>query len=105
MQFKRGATFDAIFTASNVVVGGVAVTDLTGWTARCQLRTSGDALIEELTATIIDVIARKVRLVSAGTSAWPKGKAVGDIVFKGPGGTPTVPSDSFSFDVVDGPTR
>jgi hypothetical protein len=104
-SFKRGATFTAIYTVETVQVDGVTVADLTGWTARCKLRDAKDNLIEELTATIIDPVARKARLSSAGTSGWPKGKVLGDVWFIGPGGAPVVPTPTFSFDVSDGPSR
>jgi hypothetical protein len=104
-MFKRGATFTSIYTANSLVVDGITVTDLTGWTARCQLRDVQGEIIEELTATIIDPVARKVRLASAGTTGWPKGKAQGDVWLIGPGGTPKVPGGTFEFEIGEGPTQ
>lgn len=102
--FKRGATFTTIYEADAVMVDGVLIFDLTGWTARCVLRRINGQLIEELIATIIDPVARLIRLSSTGTAAWPKGRALGDIHLSGPGGVPRVVTETFSFAIIDGPT-
>lgn len=103
--FKRGATFSAVFRCTSVQLAGTEVADLTGWTARCTLRTAQDVVIEELAATIIDPVERLVSLVSAGTAGWPKAKALGDVLLIGPGGAPRLPSGTFSFEIGEGPTR
>jgi hypothetical protein len=97
ITFKPGATFSAIATIT-VVKDGVSVADLTGWTFRSQLRRKAGALVAELTCTLMDGPARKVRLAAASTAAWPEKTTVqADILCTDPAGNTHVPTGTFEF--------
>ncbi len=79
-QHKRGDTFDLSGLAT--ITG---VTDFTGWTGRCQVRTANDTLVEALTFAWLDVSTGLMRIYAAGpTVSWPVGLAYLDIEFTSP---------------------
>ncbi len=100
-NIKPGATFTAIATLT-VVVDGAELADLTGWTFRCQLRSTAGALIEELVCVLVSGPLGKVRLSSAGTAAWPeRATLLGDILATDPTGTVHVPTSTFRFQTAE----
>lgn len=87
-QHKRGDTFDRSGPVT-VTENGAPLPDLTGWTARCQIRTADGRLIAEPVFTWLDAVAGLCRVHvpnAPGTAAWPIGPALLDIQFTSPGG-------------------
>ena len=84
--FITGATFDL----SGVVVvvdNGVRILNLTGWTARSQIRTEDGDLIVELSVVFLNAAASLIRAyTNSSTINWPVGIARMDIVFTSPSG-------------------
>lgn len=103
-EFFRGDTFD-YSGVIDVTDDGVAVTDLTGWTGACQVRTVRGTLIATLTFTWLDAAARLCRVRSTGsTAAWELGRALINIRLTSPAGD-VVSTDATAITVADGPTR
>lgn len=103
-QFKRGNTFD--FSGEvNVTDDGVAVTDLTGWTGECQIRTVRDTLVAELDFSWLSAANRLCRVRSTGsTAAWTLGRAIIDIKLTSPAGD-VISTDTDVITIVDGATH
>lgn len=103
-EFFRGDTFD-YSGVIDVTDDGVAVTDLTGWTGACQIRTVRGTLIATLAFTWLDAAARLCRVRSTGsTAAWEIGRALINIRVTSPAGD-VVSTDATAITVADGPTR
>ena len=87
-RFKRGDTFEAASRLDVEQYDGQPVTDLTGWTGRCMLRTAGAAaLVAELEFEWLDAAQRLYRIYHAGsTSAWPVALVEMDIELTSPDG-------------------
>lgn len=87
MQFTRGDTF---YFAGPVKakVNGVETTDLTGWSARSQIRTDKGALVDDLTLVwLARAPVAAISIEGSGpTGDWPLGDAVIDIEFTDPSG-------------------
>lgn len=84
----RGDTFDRSGPVT-VTQDGVVLTDLTGWTGKCQIRTAGGALIAEPVFTWLNAATGLCRLNvpnTTGTADWPLGEAKMDIQFTAPSG-------------------
>lgn len=87
-QHRRGDTFDR---SGHVAISqdGVPVTDLTGWTGRCQIRTADGRLVAEPVFEWLDAQQSLCRVYvpnGTGTAAWPIGPALMDIQFTSPSG-------------------
>lgn len=103
-QFVRGNTFD-YSGVIDVTDDGVAVTDLTGWTGACQVRTVRGTLIATLTFAWLDAAARLCRVRSTGsTAAWELGRALIDIRLTSPAGD-VISTDTTAITIADGATR
>jgi hypothetical protein len=90
---KRGDTFDYA-TVITATVGGLPVTNFTGWGGACQLRdATTDALIADLDFSWLDAATGRARLRAQNTRAWPLVLAHTDIELTTPAGdtvsTPT----------------
>lgn len=81
MKFQRGDTF--LFSGPvSAKVNGVVTTDLTGWTARSQIRSAGGALIAELDVQWLSYSPAALSLECLDpTTAWPLGAAKIDVEF------------------------
>jgi hypothetical protein len=78
IKFKRGDTFALLGSVSE---DGAPV-NITGWTARAQLRRSSDELVATLVFSIVSGIAGTYQFTFAdSTEAWPLGTLYGDIEF------------------------
>ncbi len=86
MQFKRTDTFDLSGPVSINGPDGEAISDLTGWTGRSEIRTVRGRLIAELNFAWLDASQRLCRIWSDDTSNWDVGKAETDIQFTSPTG-------------------
>lgn len=104
MIFSRGDTFE--FAGPVVAtINGVAETNLTGWTAACQIRTTSGALIADLVVTWLDYDPATISLTFAGsTQEWPAGTARIDIQFTTPSGK-KVSTKPQTFEIVLDVTR
>ena len=79
LRIKQGDTLrlSATVLGDGVVIpGGIAA-----WGIRCQIRTTGGALVEELTTAITDATAGTYSMTSAGTTTYPVDDLVGDIQY------------------------
>ena len=87
MQFTRGDTFYFAGPVS-AKVNGVVTTDLTGWTARSQIRTDKGVLVDELDLVwLAQAPIASISIEGSGpTVEWPLGDAVIDIEFTDPSG-------------------
>jgi hypothetical protein len=86
-------------------INGLPVTDLTGWTAACQIRTLTGALIADLVVTWLDFNPATLSLTFAGsTQDWPAGTARIDIQFTTPAGK-KVSTKPQTFEIVLDVTR
>jgi hypothetical protein len=94
VEHKRGDTFD-LSGAVDVTLDGQSVEDLTGWTARSQLRTPVGTLVAELDVVWLDASKRLLRLrkSASATLTWVLGEVLIDIELTSPAGdvvsTPT----------------
>lgn len=96
---KRGDTFDRSGVI-NVTQNGLAVIDLTGWTAISQMRGARDALIVQFEFTWLNAAARLARIRAPdGTNNWPIGQASIDIQLTSPSGV-IVSTDTALINVV-----
>lgn len=85
-RFKAGDTFDYAGELQ-ATENGSAITDLTGWTGACEIRTYPDVLIAELEFTWVDAAERLCRIRSTeSTEEWPVGDAYIDIQLTSPAG-------------------
>lgn len=82
-EFYRGDTFSVVATET---VRGLP-RDLTGYSFRSQVRTHRGVLIAELAVETVDLTAGAYRLRSAGTDAWPLGRAKLDVERVAPDGS------------------
>jgi len=85
--FTRGDTFYYAGPVS-AKVNGVDTTDLTGWTARSQIRTDKGVLIDDLVLVwLAQAPVAAISIEGSGpTVDWPLGDAVIDIEFTDPSG-------------------
>ncbi len=98
MKFPRGDTF--LFAGPvSAKVNGVVTTDLTGWTARSQIRTSGGTLIAELDVQWLSYSPAALQLECLDpTTDWPLGPARIDVQFVTDTGKITsTPSQAFDI--------
>lgn len=102
-EHKRGDTFDRSGQV-DLSEGGTPVIDMTGWTGRSQIRTSGGQLIAELDFSWLDASQRKMRLRKADTGTWPIGRAEIDIQFTSPAGD-VVSTRTATIEIVKDVTR
>lgn len=84
-RFKRGDTF-ILSGPITVTDGGEALTDLTGFTGRSQLRELKGPLIAELVFSWLDAEQCLCQLSASNTAAWPVGLAEFDIELTSPAG-------------------
>lgn len=104
MIFKRGDTFDFTGEVTVRTFDDNTISDLTGWTARSQIRDAGQNLIADLTFTWIDAAQRVCRLQSNGpTDDWPIIEAYIDIEFKSPDDI-VASTNTEDFHIIEGPT-
>lgn len=103
VEFKRGATFDfsGPFT---VTVDGVALSDLTGWTGKCEIRTDNGELVASPTFTWVNAATRIGRLRAVDTEDWPLGPVFLDIRLTSPTGD-VVPTSTTRMEIVREVTR
>lgn len=99
--FKQGTTF-ALPLRLHPVVAGVAVADLTGWTARAQVRQANGALVSDLG---VDWVSRPQRLVTltcpaATTAAWPIARLNIDVEVTSPDGAVRLASSTMTIAVM-----
>jgi hypothetical protein len=83
--FTAGGDFD--FSGSvTVSENGVALTDMTGWTGYCGVRTAAGVMVAEPTFTWLDASQRLCRVYSAAaaTDLWPAGVLELNLLFVGP---------------------
>lgn len=104
--FKQGTTF-ALPLRLHPVVAGAAVADLTGWSARAQIRTAAGALVSDLEVVWVD---RAARLISLGcpatvTAAWPAGKLNIDVELTAPDGAVRINSSTMTISVLSRVTQ
>jgi len=96
ISFKRG---DTLVLNNTVRVNG-AVTNITGWTIRCQLRDNQGQLVAALTPTITNAVAGEYKLQSpTATTGWATGKLRADIEYTTAAGQ-IVSTDTFYVSVV-----
>jgi hypothetical protein len=84
-EHKRGDTFDFSGFIEVETPDGV-LNDLTGWTAKSQVRTIHDVLVANLEVTWLDIETGKIRVRAQDTTAWPLCEAEIDIQLTSPGG-------------------
>lgn len=103
-KFKRGDSFDLSGPVS-VTSNGAVVNDLTGWTARSQVRTfpKGD-LLSELQVEWLQLSPPLIRLRAQSTEQWVPGRAQIDVQFTAPDGS-VISTDTQVFEVVGDVTR
>ncbi len=99
--FKQGTTF-ALPLRLHPVVAGVAVADLTGWTARAQVRQANGALVSDLTVDWVDRAERLVSLTcpAGTTAAWPVAKLNVDVELISPDGAVRINSSTMTITVL-----
>lgn len=86
MDFRRGDTF--LFAGPvSIKINGTVTTDLTGWAARSQIRTTTGKLVAELDVEWLDYSPAALSLRSPDpTTEWPLGPARIDVQFTAPTG-------------------
>jgi hypothetical protein len=99
--FKQGTTF-ALPLRLHPVVAGVAVADLTGWTARAQVRQVAGPLVSDLGVDWVDRAARLVTLTcpAATTTAWPVARLNIDVELTSPDGQVRINSSTMTINVL-----
>lgn len=107
-DFYRGSTFDYSGEVS-ITDGGVALTDLTGWTGQSQIRAKRGAQAGTVVATLeftwLDASARLCRIRStSSTDAWLLGRAIVNIQLASPAGD-KVATQNYELDIVEGATH
>lgn len=104
MIFSRGDTFE--FAGPVVAtINGLPVTNLTGWTAACQIRTVTGVLIADLIVTWLSFDPAALSLNFDGdTQDWPIGTVRIDIQFTTPSAK-KVSTKPQTFEIVSDVTR
>lgn len=102
--FKRGDTFD-LSGPVTMTSSGSAVSDMTGWTARSQVRRfpSGE-LLAELDLTWLQFAPPIIRLRAQDTVHWVPGRVQIDVEFVAPDES-VISTDTQQFEVVEDVTR
>lgn len=99
MQFTRGDTFE-FYGPVTLTENGTPTTNLTGFTARSQVRAASGKLVETLDVTFDSLNPAIVRLASPGvTDDWPVGAALIDIEFTTPAGR-VISTESVPFEIL-----
>lgn len=99
--FKQGTTF-ALPLRLHPVVAGAAVADLTGWSARSQIRQASGALVSDLNVDWVDRAQRLVTLTCPATvtTAWPVARLNIDIELTSPDGQVRINSSTMIINVL-----
>lgn len=104
MIFSRGDTFEFVGPVV-ATINGAATTDMTGWTAACQIRTVTGVLIADLVVTWLSYSPAALSISYVGdTQDWPAGVARIDIQFTTPSGK-KVSTKPQTFEIVLDVTR
>ena len=104
MKFTRGDTFEFSGPVT-AKVNGLTVTDLTGWSAKSQVRSERGDLLDDLVVTFLSYSPAAINLASSkSTEDWPVGTAKIDIEFTNPAGK-IVSTQVVSFTVTQDVTR
>lgn len=106
VKIKQGTTF-SLPLRLHPVISGSAMADLTGWTARAQLRRESGDLVDELTATWLDASARilLVSAMAAATAAWPVSRLAFDLAITSPDGALRMASATMAIGVEKAVTK
>lgn len=100
MRFNRGDTFDFAGPVT-VKQNGVVIDDLTGWSARSQVRTGAGDLLAELVVEWLTRNPASIRVTCAeSTQLWPGGDGKIDVEFTTPSGAiVSTKTQTFGIDI------